>query len=107
MSAWGVDIDTFLTQASVDYDAQIAAGSTWKEIIATQKWVAMYDRGLEAYSTWRLYDAPTMADAVEAGTPPPYRYNYSVDEYSVNGTAVSDANGGSDNVMDKVFWDVN
>jgi hypothetical protein len=107
MAAWGVDIDTFLTQSTVDYDDQIAAGKTWKEIIGNQKWIAMYDRGLEAYSTWRLYDAPTMADAVEAGTPPPFRYNYSVDEYSVNEAAVSGANGGSDNVMDKVFWDVN
>lgn len=107
MSVWGVNADSFLTQASIDYDAQIAAGSTWKEIIATQKWVAMYDRGLEAYSTWRLYDAPTMAEAAEAKTKPPFRYNYSVDEYSVNGTAVSGANGGSDNIMDKVFWDVN
>jgi len=45
--------------------------------------------------------------AAEAGTTPPTRYNYTVDEYSVNGSNVGAANGGSDNVMDKVFWDVN
>ena len=67
----------------------------------------MYDRGFEAWSTWRLYDAPQMELAAEAGTVPPTRYNYSVDEYSVNGTAASAANGGSDKVTDKVFWDVN
>jgi len=107
MSLWGADLDTFLADPNVNYDVQIAAGKTWKEIIATQKWVAMYDRGFEAWSTWRLYDAPQMEEAAEAGTVPPTRYNYSVDEYSVNGTAANAANGGSDKVTDKVFWDVN
>lgn len=93
--------------ASVDYDALINGGMSWKEVIARQKWVALYNRGFEAWSTWRLYDAPTMNDAAEAGTTPPTRYNYTVDEYSVNGSNVAAANGGSDNVMDKVFWDVN
>ena len=79
---------------------------TWKEVIATQKWVALYNRGFEAWSTWRLYDAPTMNVSAEAGTTPPTRYNYSVDEYSINGTSVSAANSGSDLVTDKVFWDV-
>ncbi len=96
----GTSDSTFL--AVTAYDA-----NNWKTVIGTQKWIAMYNRGFEAWSTWRLYDAPTMAAAAEAGTTPPMRYNYSVDEYSVNGESVSAANGGSDNVMDKVFWDVN
>jgi len=99
-------IDTTFLSA-IDYDAQITAGMTWKEIIGTQKWIAMYNHGFEAWSTWRLYDAPTMMNAAEAGTTPPLRFNYSVDEYSVNGTNASAANGGSDDVMDRVFWDVN
>jgi hypothetical protein len=93
----------------VHYDSLMAApnNKTWKEVIATQKWVALYNRGFEAWSTWRLYDAPTMNVSAEAGTTPPTRYNYSVDEYSINGTSVSAANSGSDLVTDKVFWDVN
>lgn len=89
----------------VHYDSLMAApnNKTWKEVIATQKWVALYNRGFEAWSTWRLYDAPTMNVSAEAGTTPPTRYNYSVDEYSINGTSVSAANSGSDLVTDKVF----
>lgn len=101
--AWtgsGTTDSTFLAVTAYD-------DANWKQSIGTQKWVAMYNRGFEAWSTWRLYDAPTMAVAAEAGTTPPTRYNYSVDEYSVNNANVSAANGGSDNVMDKVFWDVN
>lgn len=96
----GTSDSTFLAETA--YDA-----NNWKSVIGTQKWVSLYNRGFEAWSTWRLYDAPTMAAAAEAGTVPPTRYNYSVDEYSVNSDNVSAANGGNDNVMDKVFWDVN
>jgi hypothetical protein len=38
---------------------------------------------------------------------PPNRMSYGVDEYSLNTTNVSAANGGSDDDTDKVFWDVN
>jgi hypothetical protein len=93
--------------AAVDYDDLITSGMTWKEVIGRQKWVALYNQGFEAWSSWRMYDAPAMNVAAEAGTTPPLRYNYSVDEYSVNGSSVSAANGGSDNTMNKVFWDKN
>ncbi|MDB2539236.1 hypothetical protein N9X23_02585 [Flavobacteriales bacterium] len=53
-----------------------------------------------------MYDYPAMDTAAQAGTITPTRYNYSVDEYSVNSTNVSAANGGSDLTTDKVFWDV-
>ncbi|GAB4379842.1 MAG: SusD/RagB family nutrient-binding outer membrane lipoprotein [Salibacteraceae bacterium] len=103
---WGApDVDTYLLQPNVDYSAQVTGGKSVEEIIGTQKWIAMYNRGFEAWSTWRMYDYPMMAVAAEAGTTPPLRYNYSVDEYSVNGENVSAANGGSDDVMDPVFWD--
>lgn len=104
---WGgsdADADAYLAQADVAYGT--AAGD-WKQKIGTQKWIAMYDRGFEAWSSWRMYDYPAMNIAAEAGTLPPTRYNYTVDEYSVNSTNVSSANGGDDNRMSKVFWDVN
>jgi hypothetical protein len=53
-----------------------------------------------------MYDYPAMDTAAQAGTITPRRYNYSVDEYLVNSTNVSAANGGSDLTTDKVFWDV-
>jgi hypothetical protein len=54
-----------------------------------------------------MYDYPAMNVAAGAGTVPPFRYNYSVDEYSVNGTNVAAANGSNDALTGKVFWDVN
>lgn len=105
---WGgtqAEADAFL-QYEVNYDSLLnIEGQSWQEIIGTQKWVAMYDNGLEAWTTWRLYDYPAMQEAAEAGTVPPTRWNYSVDEYSVNSTNVSAANGGKDATTDKVFWD--
>ena len=108
-SEWGTPVTSAdsMFSATVDYDAQLSAGKTWKEVIGTQKWIAMYNQGNEAWNTWKLYDFPVMAVAAEAGTTPPTRYNYSVDEYSVNGSNASAANGGSDDRFDKVFWDVN
>lgn len=107
ITGWGgsdADADAYLAQADVAYGS--AAGD-WKQKIGTQKWIAMYDRGFEAWSTWRLYDYPAMNVAAEAGTITPTRYNYTVDEYSVNPINVGAANGGNDKVFDKVFWDVN
>lgn len=104
---WGgsdTDADDYLAQTEVAYGS---ASGDWKQKIGTQKWIAMYDRGFEAWSTWRLYDYPAMNVAAEAGTITPTRYNYTVDEYSVNATHAGAANGGKDGVFDKVFWDVN
>jgi len=104
MLQWGSDqatADAFLLETDVAWDASMA-----EQRIGTQKWVAMYDQGLEAWCTWKMYDYPAMGTAAQAGTITPTRYNYSVDEYSVNSTNVSAANGGSDLTTDKVFWDV-
>lgn len=102
---WGgsnAEADAYLAQADVMWDA-----TKWKELIGTQKYLAMYNRGFEAYCTYRLYDAPTMMQAAEAGTVPPTRWTYPRDEYALNGDNVSAANGGTDEKMGKVFWDVN
>ena len=49
-----------------------------------------------------------MSNAAAAGTTPPTRYIYSVDETQTNGPNVSQANGGvADDGFNKVFWDVN
>ena len=104
MLQWGSDqatADAFLLEADVAWDATMA-----DQRIGTQKWVAMYDQGLEAWCTWKMYDYPVMGIAAQSGTITPMRYNYSVDEYSVNSTNTSAANGGSDLTTDKVFWDV-
>ena len=47
-----------------------------------------------------------MGTSARAGTITPTSYNYSVGEYSVNSTNLSNANGGCDLTTNKVFWDV-
>ena len=103
MLQWGSDqasADGFLLETDVAWDSSMS-----EQRIGTQKWAAKYDRGLEAWCTWKMYDCPAMGTA-QAGTITPTSYNYSVDEYSINSTNVSAANGGSDLTTDKVFLDV-
>ncbi len=108
---WGgtqQEADDYYNQTSVDY---AMAPGTWKEKIGFQKWIAMYDQGFEAWTTQRLYDAPVMNVAANAGTTPPTRWTYPSTEFSLNGESVMAAiarKGGTvDNPFGKVFWDVN
>ena len=105
---WGgsqADADAYLAHPDVAY---ATAPGNWKEKIALQKWIAMYNQGFEAWSTFRIYNAPTLNEAAVVGTLPPNRYTYPVTEYSVNTVSVKaagDAMGG-DLPMSRVFWDV-
>ncbi|MGB0428962.1 MAG: SusD/RagB family nutrient-binding outer membrane lipoprotein [Bacteroidia bacterium] len=106
---WGGDqdmADAYLATADVAYST---AQGTWKEKIALQKWLAMYNQGFEAWSTYRVYDAPVLNAAAEAGTTPPTRYTYPIDESSLNGDNVDAAKAkfGNDDSFAKIFWDVN
>ncbi|GJM35565.1 MAG: hypothetical protein DHS20C18_45660 [Saprospiraceae bacterium] len=100
------DVDTYLARTDVAY---ATAAGEWKDKIGLQKWLALYNQGLEAWSTYRLYNAPEMNIAQDAGTLPPMRYTYPVDEYSLNEENVKAAGAtiGGDDLMTPVFWDVN
>jgi hypothetical protein len=110
MGYWGVsalDTATYLAQTSVAY---ATATGTWKQKIGEQAYLALYNRGFEAWTSYRRLDFPVLtapADA-EIGTVPT-RYTYPAREEtlnSVNNTAASTAIGG--NEMDtKLFWDIN
>ncbi|GAB4420274.1 MAG: SusD/RagB family nutrient-binding outer membrane lipoprotein [Bacteroidia bacterium] len=106
---WGgsqTDVDTYLANPAVSYGT---AAGTWKQKIALQKLISLYDQGFEAWSSYRLYDYPEFPIAVQAGIPTPTRYIYPVTEASLNGenkTNASNAIGG-DKLDTKVFWDVN
>jgi len=109
MVDWGgsqADADDYLAQADVAY---ATAPGSWKEKIGMQKWVALYNRGFEAWSSWRMYDAPALNIAENSQSEVIKRYTYPTTEYSVN-EASADAAGaaiGGDNIQTKVFWDAN
>lgn len=105
---WGLseaDADTYLAQPSVAYDS-----SNWKKSIGIQKWLSLYARGFEAWSSWRLLDYPnTMNRPPVAELPVPRRYTYPLAEPNINGPnydAAVSAMGG-DELDNRVFWDIN
>jgi hypothetical protein len=108
MKYWGVsdeDAAAYLAQPSVAYST---AADNWKEKIGTQKWLGLFDRGVEAWAEWRRLDYPilnvpegmTYADI-------PVRMPYPFNENKMNKAnydAASSAMGGDD-ATTKIFWD--
>lgn len=112
---WGgtqAQADAYLAQANVAYDSAIAtsdAATPRKEVIGTQKWIALFNRGMEAWTSIRLLDYPEMATPVDAITGYPTRYTYPIVEQTINAaswSAAADAIGG-DLAETMLFWDLN
>ena len=108
MESWGVgeaDILAYLAQPEVAY---ATAEGDFRQKIGTQKWIALYNRGFEAWTEWRRLDAPTLEAPADAVSDIPLRFTYPVTEQNLNTNnydlAVS--NIGEDEVTTKLFWDV-
>lgn len=104
---WGApDVASYLANPDVAYTT---APGNWKVKIGNQLWLAMYNRGFEAWTAWRIYDTPTFNLPAVSGLPVPTRYTYPVAEQNlneVNWTAASTAIGGDEQTT-KLFFDVN
>ncbi len=96
----------FLADGGFVYDPANAI-----EQIATQKWVAMFDQGLQAQFEWKRLDYPVLTPAV-AGVNNgkiPVRVYYPSDEAARNPTNLAEAVsrlGGPDDLNTRVWWDV-
>lgn len=81
------------------------------ELIGTQKWVALFDQGLQAWFEWRRIGYPVLVPAVEGANQGkiPVRVFYPSDEYARNKTNVEAAvaRQGEDDMNTKVWWDAN
>ncbi len=112
---WGgteAEATAYLAEPTVDYDLALLASTAatpWKEVIGTQKWIALFNRGLEAWTSIRLLDYPLMATPVEAVSGFPNRYTYPIIEQSLNGDNYSSAASaiGGDEAETQLFWDLN
>jgi hypothetical protein len=117
---WGgtpADAATYLANPEVSY---ATATGDWKQKIGTQKWIALYNRGWDAWVEWRRLDYPVLLTPDKA-TPPagqdvpavalsiPVRMIYPINEQTLNGTNRTAASGaiGEDVATTKLFWDVN
>lgn len=101
---WGVTVDpAYLTHVDVAWD-----GARDKELIGTQKWLALHNRGMEGWCSWRTFDWPVL------NPPPdltysdiPYRYPFPFNEPDLNGANYASAAAaiGGDDVRTLLFWD--
>lgn len=112
MVQWGIEDETaigdFLAEGDVAWDAANGA-----ELIGTQKWVALYLQGVEAWCEWRRTGYPALAPAVDAlnnSGEIPRRQGYPTTERDINEVnytaALSGLLGGEDNLDTKLWWDV-
>jgi hypothetical protein len=106
--SWGGSADdaaAYLLQPEVAYATPNPAG--WEGKIGVQKWLALYNRGFEAWTEWRRLDFPKLVAPARAQTPIPIRFTYPVSEQNLNKINYDKAASaiGGDEVTTKIFWD--
>ncbi|MEI7501405.1 MAG: SusD/RagB family nutrient-binding outer membrane lipoprotein [Bacteroidota bacterium] len=109
IDAWGgtpEEATAYLANPKVAY---ATATGTWKQKIGMQKWIALYNRGFESWTAYRMLDFPALVAPVGADSDVPQRLTYPTTEQTLNGSnraAAASAIGG-DKVETKLFWDKN
>jgi hypothetical protein len=103
----GAGYAAYITNSAVAYDPARAL-----EQIITQKWIALFPDGYEAWAEWRRTGFPTLSPAANATTPSrqiPRRHAYSTSEASLNtenySAALSRQGISTDNLDGRVWWD--
>jgi Starch-binding associating with outer membrane len=101
----GAGYATYLTNSAVAYNGTL-------EQIITQKWVALFPDGYEAWSEWRRTGFPVLAPAVNATNESgeiPRRHGYSTQEATLNvdnyKAALERQGWTQDNLDGRVWWD--
>lgn len=81
---WGgtsAEAATYLAQPKVAY---ATATGNWKQKIGVQSWMALYNRGYDAWTQWRRLDFPKLSPGPEAISGVPVRMTYPVIEQNLN-----------------------
>lgn len=104
---WGgtaAEAATYLARPDVAY---ATATGTYKQKIGTQKWLALYNRGYEAWTELRRLDFPVLPLPSAAKSGFPNRFTYPTNEQTLNNKNYTDASKaiGGDKVETKLFWD--
>jgi len=94
----------YLAQSGVAFEA-----GKELELIGTQKWIAFFYSGLEAWFDWRRTGFPDLKPGPSNlnGNKIPVRYIYPGNEFSLNSTAVATAiqTQGPNDINTPVWWD--
>ncbi len=98
----GVAAATYLAQPAVVYNP-----ANYKQSIGTQAWLAMFDRGHDAWTEWRRLDFPVLVAPSTALSVIPKRFTYPVSEQNLNKTNYTSAATavGGDVVATKLWFD--
>lgn len=108
---WGgsvMDVSAYLAQPKVAY---ATAAGDYKQKIGFQKWLALYNRGWEAWVEWRRLDYPKLlpptGGTAPAGLKIPVRLIYPISEGTLNGDNTRQAGIaiGGDLASTKLWWD--
>jgi hypothetical protein len=104
---WGgtpVNVTAYLAQPNVAY---ATAAGDYKQKIGEQKYIALYNRGYDAWTEWRRLDYPRLLPAANALSGIPLRLPYPTSERTLNTANVESAASsiGGDEVSTKLFWD--
>ena len=101
-----------LAQDFYDKDVFAWDATNGMELIATQRWTATFDQGLQSWFEWRRTGFPVLTPAEDGMNDGkiPVRVTYPTDEASRNPTslnaAINEFLGGVDNMNTPVWWDV-
>ncbi|GAA4317044.1 SusD/RagB family nutrient-binding outer membrane lipoprotein [Pontixanthobacter gangjinensis] len=99
------EAEAYLAQPEIAYDS-----ANWEELIGTQKWVALFNRGFEGWTEYRRLDYPDfLVNSALTDLPVPTRVFYPLDEEALNGANYNAAVqniGGTDDLYTRIFWDV-
>lgn len=109
---WGLSAASasYLGQSSVALSAGAGTGANLRQI-ATQRYLAAYPNGLQAWNIWRKTGYPVLTpapDATNSSKQIPRRYTYGQTEYGTNKAATDEAAGrlqGGDTQDARVWWD--
>jgi hypothetical protein len=79
----------------------------WRKSIGVQQWIAFFNRGWDAWISWRRLDYPQLLPASGALSDIPLRYPYPVNEQNVNTANYEQASTaiGGDDVTTQLWWD--
>jgi Formylmethanofuran dehydrogenase subunit B len=104
---WGgtqAQAGAYLAQPSVAYST---APGNYKQKIGTQKWLALFNRGFDAWTEIRRLDYPVLPIPVNAQSGFPVRFTYPISEQNINTSSYNQASSaiGGDLVTTKLFWD--
>lgn len=105
MNYWNITDATVISNyiANNAYDT-----ASWKMSIGTQKWVALYMNGFQAWSEWRRLDFPVLTVPTEAVIPSiPVKLPYPLSETQNNSAKLGAVSTTPGDMTVKVWWDVN